>query len=75
MEAACSDAIRSALELFPDYYFALDAMAQAQASQGHLRTAIAYEQSAVERIPLPQYVAFLGDLYHATGQEAKARRR
>jgi tetratricopeptide (TPR) repeat protein len=66
--------IRGALELFPDYYFALDAMAQAQASLGHLRLAIAYEQSAVERIPLPQYVAFLGDLYHATGQEAKARR-
>ena len=66
--------IHGALELFPDYYFALDAMAQAQASLGQLDAAIAYEQSAVARIPLPQYVAFLGDLYHATGREAKAQR-
>jgi tetratricopeptide (TPR) repeat protein len=65
--------IHAALELFPNYYLALDAMAQAQASLGHLRTAIEFEQSAVERIPLPQYVGFLGDLYHVTGQTAKAK--
>ena len=34
--------------------------------------AIALEQQAVDRIPLPQYVSQLGDLYRATGQ---ARRR
>jgi tetratricopeptide (TPR) repeat protein len=63
---------RQALQIFPDYYVALDAMAQAQAAQGHLRTAIAYEQTAVARIPLPQYVSFLGDLYKVTGQSRKA---
>jgi Flp pilus assembly protein TadD len=29
----------------------------------------------VNRIPLPQYVSFLGDLYHATGHEAAARKQ
>ena len=63
---------RQALQIFPDYYVALDAMAQAQAAQGHLRTAIAFGQTAVARIPLPQYVSFLGDLYKVTGQSRKA---
>ena len=31
--------------------------------KGHYRAAIALEQQAVDRIPLPQYVAQLGDLY------------
>jgi hypothetical protein len=33
------------------------------------------EQQAVNRIPLPQYVSMLGDLYHVTGHEAQARRQ
>jgi len=65
--------IRGALELFPGYYFALDAMAQAQAALGRPKAAIAFERAAVDRIPLPQYVGFLGDLYHVTGQPRKAR--
>jgi tetratricopeptide (TPR) repeat protein len=65
---------RIALAIFPDYYFALDARAQAEAALGHLRAAIRDEQAAVNRIPLPQYVSFLGDLYRVTGQEPKARR-
>jgi tetratricopeptide (TPR) repeat protein len=65
--------IRTALELFPGYYFALDAIAQAQAALGRPAVAIAYERAAVDRIPLPQYVGFLGDLYRATGQTQKAR--
>ena len=34
------------------------------------RAAIALEQQAVDRIPLPQYVAQLGDLYRVDGQAA-----
>ena len=66
-------AIRGALELFPGYYVALDAMAQAQAALGRMHAALAYERAAVDRIPLPQYVGFLGDLYRAAGQQRKAR--
>jgi tetratricopeptide (TPR) repeat protein len=73
--AAAASEARQALTIFPDYYVALDGMAQAQAGLGHLRAAIAYEQEAVDRIPLPQYVGFLGDLYHATGHEREARRQ
>lgn len=62
-----------ALELFPGYYVALDALGQARAALGNLRTAIAYERSAVDRVALPQQVALLGDLYRATGQERKAQ--
>jgi len=65
---------RLALQIFPGYYFPLDAMAQAEGALDRLHTAIEYEQAAVERIPLPQYVSFLGDLYHVTGREPKARR-
>ena len=48
-------------------------LARVRAAQGHLRAAIDTETDAVNRIPLPQYVSFLGDLYHATGDQAAAR--
>jgi tetratricopeptide (TPR) repeat protein len=64
---------RLALGLFPGYYVALDAIGQAQAALGHPGRAIAYEQAAVARVPLPQQVGFLGDLYRAAGQERQAR--
>jgi tetratricopeptide (TPR) repeat protein len=66
---------RLALYVFPDYAFALDALARAEAGLGHYAAAIRYEQEAVNRIPLPQYVATLGDLYHATGRPALARKQ
>jgi tetratricopeptide (TPR) repeat protein len=69
--AAAED--RRAVQVFPGYAFALDALARAQAAQGRYRAAIASAQEAVNRIPLPQYVAMLGDLYRVTGREADAR--
>jgi tetratricopeptide (TPR) repeat protein len=73
--AAAAAEDRAALRAFPDYAFALDALARAQASEGHLGAAIASEQEAVNRIPLPQYVSMLGDLYRVTGHEALAKRQ
>ncbi len=72
-EAAAED--RTALRVFPGYAFALDALARAQASEGRLKAAIASEQEAVDRIPLPQYVSMLGDLYAVTGHPALAKRQ
>ncbi len=66
---------RLALDVFPGYPYGLDALAQAEAALGHYRRAIALEREAVDAIPLPQYVAFLGDLYRATGRPALARRQ
>ena len=66
--------MNDALALDPTYYVALDGMAQAQASLGHLRVAIEFEHSAVDRVPLPAQVAFLGDLYGAVGNRTGAKR-
>jgi tetratricopeptide (TPR) repeat protein len=64
-----------ALRIFPLYPYGLDALAQSEAALGHYRRAIKLEQAAVNRIPLPQYVGYLGDLYRATGHPVLARRQ
>jgi tetratricopeptide (TPR) repeat protein len=66
---------RLALQIFPGYAYGLDALAQAVAARGDYRNAIALERRAVDAIPLPQYVAALGDLYQVTGRPALARRQ
>ena len=66
---------RQALSAFPDYALALDALARAEAGLGHYPQALVDEQEAVNRIPLPQYVATLGDLYAATGRPGLARKQ
>jgi tetratricopeptide (TPR) repeat protein len=66
--------MKDALQLDPGYYVALDGMGQVQASLGHLRLAIEFEQAAVDRVPLPQQVALLGDLYRAVGKQRAAMR-
>ena len=66
---------RAALRAFPGYAPAYDALAWAEYGRGHMRAAIAAEQEAVNRIPLPQYVAMLGDLQRADGRPAEARKQ
>src|SRR4029079_6591498 len=66
---------RLALRAFPGYAQAYDALAWAELGQGHVGAAVAAEQDAVNLIPLPQYVAMLGDLQRATGHDAQARRQ
>jgi tetratricopeptide (TPR) repeat protein len=66
---------RQALYVFPDYALALDALARAEAGLGRYGAALRHEQEAVNRIPLPQYVATLGDLYAATGRPGLAGRQ
>lgn len=61
-----------ALTLDPTYYVALDGMAQVQVGLGHVRTALDFEHRAVDRVPLPQQVGLLGDLYRATGDRVDA---
>jgi tetratricopeptide (TPR) repeat protein len=67
--------MRVALTAFPGYALALDGEAQAEAALGRVRRAAALEQGAVDRVPLPQYVGFLGDLDRVLGRRAAARRR
>jgi tetratricopeptide (TPR) repeat protein len=73
--AAARRESRFALRVFPGYPYALDALAQDEAALGRLDVAIALERQAVAAIPLPQYVAFLGDIYRVTGRARSARRQ
>jgi tetratricopeptide (TPR) repeat protein len=68
-------AYRRALDAFPAYVFGLDALAQVEAARGRLVRAIALERRAVARVPLPQFVAALGDLYALSGRRALAQRQ
>jgi tetratricopeptide (TPR) repeat protein len=73
--AAAERQNRAALRAFPGYHYALDSLSRIEAAKAHNRAAIALEQQAVDRIPLPQYVAQLGDLYRVNGQGRKARQQ
>jgi tetratricopeptide (TPR) repeat protein len=64
---------RSALEVFPGYVYAYDALAPVEAARGRLTAAISLERRAVESIPLPQFVAQLGDLLERAGRPKEAR--
>src|SRR6185437_896450 len=66
---------RAALAAFPGYVYALDALAQVTAAHGRLDKAISLERRAVARIPLPQFVGALGDLYRARGEHRLASRQ
>jgi tetratricopeptide (TPR) repeat protein len=70
---AAAHEYRIALRALPGYVNALDALAQVEAARGNLHRAIALERRAADGIPLPQFVALLGDLQHATGDERAAR--
>ncbi|HEX9381621.1 MAG TPA: tetratricopeptide repeat protein [Gaiellaceae bacterium] len=72
---AAAHEYRAALASFPGYVYALDTLAQVEAARGRFERAIALERRAVDEIPLPQFVAQLGDLYRATGKTGLARRQ
>lgn len=68
-------AYREALAVFPGYVYALDQLALVEAGKGRFTRAIALARQAVDRIPLPQFVGTLGDLYTAAGRPALAARQ
>jgi tetratricopeptide (TPR) repeat protein len=65
---------RAALQTFPGYVYALDALAQVEAATGHLERAITLERRAAQTIPLPQFVGLLGDFESAAGHRPAAQR-
>ena len=64
---------RLALAARPGYAPALDALARFEAARGRLGRAVALQRRAVVAVPLPGYVAQLGDLLAATGRTREAR--
>jgi tetratricopeptide (TPR) repeat protein len=73
--AAAEREFRVANAIFPNYAYGLDALATVEAARGREGRAIALERRAVALIPLPQYVAALGDLYRVTGDTTAAHRQ
>ena len=71
--AASASHYRYALQVVPGYVPALDALARVEAARGRTGRAIALQRRASEAIPLPGYVAQLGDLLAAAGKGAAAR--
>ncbi len=64
-----------ALYLFPDYHLALAAKARARYAAGDTDNAIVFYKRAVERVPLPDYIAALGDLYAKLGRADEAKQQ
>jgi tetratricopeptide (TPR) repeat protein len=66
---------RQALRLRPDYPYALAGLARVLAAQGQPEEAIAALSSLTQRLPLPEFVIPLGELYEVTGQPDQAARQ
>ena len=64
-----------ALYSFPDYHSALAAKARARTAAGDYETAISFYQRAIARVPLPDYIAGLGDLYAKLGRADEAKQQ
>lgn len=64
-----------ALYSFPDYHLALAAKARARYAAGDTEEAISFYKRAVERVPLPEYIAALGDLYAKVGRADEAKQQ
>lgn len=64
-----------ALFVFPDYHLALAAKGRARFAGGDLENAVAFYKRAVERVPLPEYAAALGDLYAKQNRAEEAKQQ
>jgi tetratricopeptide (TPR) repeat protein len=73
--AAAAREYRNALAVRHGYVYALDGLAQVEAARRRVRVAITLEERAANGIPLPQFIASLGDLYRLAGNDAAARRQ
>jgi tetratricopeptide (TPR) repeat protein len=63
---------RSALRAFPGYVYGLDGLAHVEAARGDLPKAIELAAAAAARVPLPQFVVTLAELYRSAGRHADA---
>ena len=66
---------RKSLADYPNYYRALAGLAQLRAAQQGYDEAITFYQNAIGIIPMPEYIAALGDIYTKVGKLDDARRQ
>ena len=64
---------QAALEAMPDYYSAVDHMAELRASQEKYPEAIRLYEGVITRVPRPELCQALGDLYAFAGKMDQAR--
>jgi tetratricopeptide (TPR) repeat protein len=60
------------LTVLPDYVYAQAGLGRVRAAQGQLDAAIRLYQSAIARMPLPEFVIALGETQQAAGHAAEA---
>jgi tetratricopeptide (TPR) repeat protein len=65
----------AALNIHPGDYRALAALGKLRANNGKYREAIELYQKAIAVVPMPVFVAELGDLYARTGDKADAQKQ
>jgi len=65
----------TALTIYPGDYRALAALGKLRANQGKYDEAIMLYQKAIAVVPMPIFVAELGDLYRRVGNEAEAKKQ
>jgi tetratricopeptide (TPR) repeat protein len=63
------------LALLPDYVYAQAGLGRVRAAQGKLDEAIDLYQSAIGRMPLPEFVIALGETQQAAGSTAEAEKQ
>jgi tetratricopeptide (TPR) repeat protein len=73
--ARAKSAYGDAQQTYPGYHRALAWLAKIAAAQGRFPEAIDEYQQAIRVIPLPAYVASLGDAYARNGQAAEAQKQ
>jgi tetratricopeptide (TPR) repeat protein len=75
-DAASADAAYlSALTIHPGDYRALAALGKLRANHGRYAEAIVLYQHAIAVVPMPVFVAELGDLYARTGNQVEAQKQ
>jgi tetratricopeptide (TPR) repeat protein len=73
--AAANNAYLTALNIHPGDYRALAGLGKLRGNQGRYAEAIKLYQSAIAVVPMPIYVADLGDLYSKAGNPAEAKKQ
>lgn len=64
----------AALKLMPDYYLALDHIAELRAAETKYDEAVKLYQKLIERVPRPEFQHALGDVYAFAGKSVEAKR-
>jgi len=73
--ASADAAYLAALNTHPGDYRALAALAKLRANHGRYAEAIELYQKAIAVVPMPIFIAELGDLYAKTGDQANAQKQ